>query len=49
MWITKNRLEQIKKEAWDEGLNIGYRLGKQGIDESKLMLVEEAKKIVREK
>jgi len=47
MWITKKRLEQIKKEAWEEGLNTGYRLGKQGIDESKLMLVEEAKKIVR--
>jgi len=47
MWITKNRLEQIKKEAWDEGLNVGYRLGKWD-DNSKRELIEEAKKIVRE-
>jgi len=46
MWIRKKRLEQIKKAAWDEGLNVGYRLGKW--DDSKLKLIDEAKRIVRE-
>lgn len=45
IWITRKRLEQIKKTAWDEGFNTGYKLGKM---ETHGKLVEEAERIVRD-
>ena len=46
MWISKKRLEEIKKASYDAGLGIGYELASQ--PSSYRAAVEEAERILRD-
>jgi len=48
MWISKRRLEEIKKASYDAGLNKGYKLGLEYRPNrlAQMTAVEEAERIL---